>query len=185
MYGTDDFELGTKVGLPKHHFVGEDGKFTSDAGPLAGQFFKKADEWVMDDLEKRGLLFKKETILHTYPFCWRCKTPLMYYADDSWYIAMSKVKRTLIKENEKIHWEPEHIREGRFGEWLKDLKDWAISRSRFWGTPLPIWECEKCKHFEVIGSVAELKEKTGSVPDRPAPARTSTIFRTPVSTAEV
>lgn len=88
----------------------------------------------------------------------------MYYADDSWYIAMSKVKQTLIKENEKIHWEPEHIREGRFGEWLKDLKDWAISRSRFWGTPLPIWECEKCKHFEVIGSVAELKQKTGSVP---------------------
>jgi isoleucyl-tRNA synthetase len=164
MYGADDFELGTEVGLPKHHLVGEDGKFTADAGPLAGQFFKKADEWVMDDLEKRGLLFKKETILHTYPFCWRCKTPLMYYADDSWYIAMSKVKQTLIKENENIHWEPEHIREGRFGEWLKDLKDWAISRSRFWGTPLPIWECEKCKRFEVIGSVAELKEKTGSVP---------------------
>ncbi|HTR18456.1 MAG TPA: isoleucine--tRNA ligase [Candidatus Paceibacterota bacterium] len=165
MYGTDDFELGTKVGLPKHHLVGEDGKFTTDAGPLVGQFFKKADDWVMDDLEKRGLLFKKETILHTYPFCWRCKTPLMYYADDSWYIAMSKTKQTLIRENEKIHWEPEHIREGRFGEWLKDLKDWAISRSRFWGTPLPIWECGKCKHFEVIGSIAELKQKTGNVPN--------------------
>jgi|SRR5665213_66859 len=164
MYGADDFELGTKVGLPKHHLVGEDGKFTADAGPLAGMFFKKSDGTVMDDLESRGLLFKKETVLHTYPFCWRCKTPLMYYADDSWYIAMSTLKEKLMRENESIHWEPQHIREGRFGEWLKDLKDWAISRSRFWGTPLPIWECEKCKHFEVIGSVAELKEKTGSAP---------------------
>ena len=165
MYGTDDFELGTKVGLPKHHLLGEDGKFTADAPPLAGQFFKKADEWVMHDLQHRGLLFKKETIKHTYPFCWRCKTPLMYYADDSWYISMSKLKGKLMVENEKIHWEPEHIREGRFGEWLKDLKDWAISRSRYWGTPLPIWECVKCKHFEVIGSLAELKEKTGKVPE--------------------
>ncbi|HUO50468.1 MAG TPA: isoleucine--tRNA ligase [Candidatus Paceibacterota bacterium] len=165
MYGADDFDLGTKVGLPKHHLVGEDGKFTADAQQLAGIFFKDADKLIIADLESCGLMFKAETITHTYPFCWRCKTPLMYYADDSWYIAMSQVKDTLIKENEEIHWEPEHIREGRFGEWLKDLKDWAISRSRFWGTPLPIWECETCKHFEVIGSIADLKEKVGSVPD--------------------
>ena len=165
MYGADDFELGTKVGLPKHHLVGEDGKFTHDAGALAGTFFKKADDWVMEDLGNRELLFKKEIIKHTYPFCWRCKTPLIYYADDSWYIAMSQIKDDLMRENHTIHWEPAHIREGRFGEWLRELKDWAISRSRFWGTPLPIWECAKCKHFDVIGSVAELKEKAGSVPD--------------------
>lgn len=167
MYGTDDFEFGTKVGLPKHHVLGEDGKFTSDVPPLAGQFFKKADSWIEQDLHERGFLFNKpgEKIKHTYPFCWRCKTPLMYYADDSWYIAMSQLKDSLIRENQTIHWEPEHIREGRFGEWLKDLKDWAISRSRYWGTPLPIWECEKCKQFEVLGSAAELQEKTGKTPD--------------------
>ncbi|KKW24686.1 MAG: Isoleucine-tRNA ligase [Candidatus Kaiserbacteria bacterium GW2011_GWB1_52_6] len=165
MYGADDFELGTKVGLPKHHLVGEDGKFTTDAGPLQGMFFKKADEWVMQDLADRALLFRKETITHTYPFCWRCTTPLIYYADDSWYIKMSEIKDDLIRENKTIHWEPGHIQDGRFGEWLRELKDWAISRSRFWGTPLPIWECDTCKHFDVIGSVAELKEKAGSAPN--------------------
>ena len=165
MYGADDFELGTRVGLPKHHLVGEDGKFLQAAGDLAGKFVKDADADVIADLADRKLLYKKETITHTYPFCWRCKTPLIYYARDSWYIAMSRIKNDLIRENKKIHWEPEHVREGRFGEWLRDLKDWAISRSRYWGTPLPIWECGKCKNIDVIGSFAELKEKTGRIPD--------------------
>ena len=165
MYGADDFELGTKVGLPKYHLVGQDGKFTQDVGLFAGKFVKDADADIIDELKRSGALFKQEVIEHTYPFCWRCKTPLLYYADNSWYLAMSHIKGTLIKENEGIHWEPEHIREGRFGEWLKDLKDWAISRSRYWGTPLPIWECAECKEVTVIGSVAELKEKTGIAPD--------------------
>jgi isoleucyl-tRNA synthetase len=163
MYGADDFELGTKLGLPKHHLVNEDGTFSHHAGPFAGQFVKKADQAILDDLSHRGLLLKHEVVTHTYPFCWRCKTPLLYYARDSWYIRMSQIKGDLISENEKIHWEPEHIREGRFGEWLRDLKDWAISRSRYWGTPLPFWECMQCKQFEVLGSIAELKQRTKEV----------------------
>ncbi len=159
MYGTDDFELGTKVNLPKHHLVREDGTFSLDIPPLAQLFVKDADSHVIEYLRGSGNIFKEGTAVHTYPFCWRCKTPLLYYARDSWYIAMSKIKDDLIRENQTIHWEPEHIRDGRFGEWLKDLKDWAISRSRYWGTPLPIWECQKCKKVEVIGSLAELKER--------------------------
>lgn len=165
MYGAEDFELGTKVGLLKQHVVGEDGKFLPEAKGFAGLFVKDADEKIIEDLEKRGLLFKKETIEHTYPFCWRCKTPLLYYARDSWYIQMSKLRDELIRENKDIHWEPEHIKDGRFGEWLREVKDWAISRARFWGTPLPIWECEQCKKFEVMGSIAELKEKGVPVPE--------------------
>ncbi len=166
MYGADDFELGSRLGLPKHHVVNEDGTFSHHAGPFAGLFVKKADGPIMEDLRARGLLYKHETIEHTYPFCWRCKTPLLYYARDSWYIRMSSLKQDLIRENQKIHWEPEHIRDGRFGEWLKDLKDWAISRNRYWGTPLPFWECGTCKQFTVLGSMQELKERSRErVPD--------------------
>lgn len=164
MYGADDFELGTKIGLPKHHLVSEDGTFSHNTGQFAGKFVKTADQDIIDDLEKRGLLYKKEVVEHTYPFCWRCKTPLLYYARDSWYIRMSSLKGELVSENKKIHWEPEHIRDGRFGEWLKDVKDWAISRSRYWGTPLPFWECDTCKEFTVVGSIAELKERAKAVP---------------------
>src|SRR3989344_847481 len=155
MYGADDFELGTKVGLPKHHLVREDGTFIDGVGALAGKFVKDADKEIIVDLESRGLLYKHETIHHTYPFCWRCKKPVIYYARDSWYIAMSRIKNDLIRENKTIHWEPEHIRDGRFGEWLRELKDWAISRSRFWGTPLPIWEAKDGSRM-VIGSREEL-----------------------------
>ena len=165
MYGVDDFELGTKVGLPKYHLIGEDGRFVPETGEFAGKFVKDADADVIADLADRKLLLKKETITHTYPFCWRCKTPLLYYARDSWYIAMSRIKDDLVRENKKITWEPGNVREGRFGEWLRDLKDWAISRSRFWGTPLPIWECAACKSIDVIGSFAELKDKTGKILD--------------------
>ncbi|MDE1966862.1 MAG: class I tRNA ligase family protein [Patescibacteria group bacterium] len=165
MYGQDDFELGTKVGLPKHHLVGEDGTFKPEAGFLAGKFVKDeaTDVEIIKDLAGRGLLFAKEKYQHSYPFCWRCHTPLIYYARDSWYIKMSALRQKLIKENQPIHWEPEHIKDGRFGEWLREVKDWAVSRERYWGTPLPIWVCEHsnggCGERRVAGSIAEISKK--------------------------
>lgn len=161
MYGQDDFELGTNVGLPKFHTVDEAGHFIAGTDFLAGRFVKDEDVAVdiIKDLAHRGLLFKKEKYEHSYPHCWRCKTPLIYYARDSWYIAMSKLRDTLIAENEKINWEPSHIKEGRFGEWLREVKDWAISRERYWGTPLPIWESTDGVEKEriVVDSIDTLK----------------------------
>jgi isoleucyl-tRNA synthetase len=164
MYGQDDFVLGTKVGLPKHHLVGLDGKFLAGTGIFEGRFVRDEEVAVdiIKDLAHRGLLFKKEKYEHSYPHCWRCKTALIYYARDSWYIKVSdsKIKNKMISENKKINWEPAHIRDGRFGEWLREIKDWAVSRERYWGTPLPVWICEDCKKVDVLGSVEEIKEKT-------------------------
>lgn len=159
MYGADDFALGNEIGLPKYHLVDLDGKFTESAGSLAGKFVKDADAEIMEDLRSRKLILKEETIEHDYPFCWRCKSPVIYYAKDSWYIKMSELRDTLLKENENINWEPAHIKEGRFGEWLRDVKDWAFSRERYWGTPLPIWECQECEHRDCIGSYDDLRAK--------------------------
>lgn len=161
MYGQDDFELGTKQNLPKYHLVNEDGTFKKEAGFLAGKFVKDEEVAVeiIKDLAHRGLLFHKEKHEHSYPFCWRCHTPLIYFARDSWYIKMSALRHKLVKENEGINWEPEHIKEGRFGEWLREVKDWAISRERYWGTPLPIWSCQKCGKKKIVGSVAEVERE--------------------------
>jgi len=163
LYGQEDYEMGERLGLPKVHSVNPEGIFLPFTGFLAGRHAKDEETAVeiIKDLDSRGLLFKKEKYTHSYPHCWRCHTALIYYARDSWYIRMSdpEIKKELIDQNKKINWEPSHIQNGRFGEWLKDIKDWAISRERYWGTPLPVWLCKSCNKTEVIGSVVELKKR--------------------------
>ncbi len=162
MYGEDDYNLGRKVGLPTCHTVTEEGKFTKDVKEgLAGLYVKdfKTEALIIESLRKKGLLFAEEMYEHDYPFCWRCSSPLLYFAKESWFINMQKVKKDLIRENQKIKWVPANLREGRFGEWLREIKDWALSRERYWATPLPIWQCQKCKHQEVIGGRKDLLEQ--------------------------
>ncbi len=158
-FGEDDLKAAGNASVP---FTIDDRGLVKKGLPGAGKFIKEADNDIIADLEKRGLLYHRSTIEHEYPFCWRCSTPLIYFARDSWFIEMSKLREEVLASNKKINWVPEHIKEGRFGEWLRDIKDWAISRERYWGTPLPIWECEKCKHQKVIGGLSELGEKSYS-----------------------
>ena len=158
-FGEDDNKVGKKYDLPVLQLVNEKGEMTEET-PWAGTFCKKADPEVLKDLDKRGLLFSAPKFEHSYPHCWRCDTPLIYYARESWFIKMTAVKDDLIRNNNTINWIPESIGKGRFGDWLENVQDWGISRNRYWGTPLNVWECE-CGHMESIGSRQELFERSG------------------------
>jgi isoleucyl-tRNA synthetase len=159
-YGEVDYEAGREQGVDFVHTVDLQGNVIGTY-PFAGKFVKEADPLVIEELDKRGLLFRSETIRHTYPFCWRCEAPLLYYAKQTWYIRTTAVKERLISGNNEINWYPEHIKYGRFGDWLENNVDWAFSRERYWGTPLPIWRCEACDYLECVGGVEELKNKPG------------------------
>jgi isoleucyl-tRNA synthetase len=159
-FGEDDAETGKKYGLPLMNPVLEDGTFSEEITDFSGLFVKKADSKIMKDLEERGLLFKRGTYKHTYPFCYRCDGPLLYYSTESWFIEMSKLRKQLVANNEEIRWQPVHLKEGRFGNFIREARDWALSRNRYWGTPLPIWICEN-GHRTVVGSLEELKKLYG------------------------
>ena len=160
MYGEDDYVVGKAAGLPEVHTVGQDGKFLKITPKfIRDKFVKDAEKDIIEDLKKRHLLFKIEKFEHSYPFCWRCDSPLIYYGIDSWFVKVTAIKNKLIKANKNINWYPNNIKEGRFGKWLENLKDWSLSRFKFWGTPLPIWECE-CGKEKIIGSVEELKKNS-------------------------
>jgi len=157
-FGGEDFQLGKTHGLLFVQHVDLRGNLP-EGSPWAGQFAKKADPKITKDLEERGLMLKSGTIKHTYPFCWRCDTPLLYYAKPTWYIRTTAVKESLLSGNQKINWYPDHIKNGRFGDWLRNNIDWALSRERYWGTPLPIWKCSACDAVDCIGSREMLRAK--------------------------
>ncbi len=160
-FGADDMNVSIEQNLPILQTVAPDGTFIKEVEPWAGVFMKDADPDITKNLQERGLLFRSGTIIHTYPFCWRCSTPLLYYARPTWYVRTSAFKKRLVELNEKINWYPGHIKNGRFGNWLENNVDWALGRERFWGTPLPVWQCTACNHQVCIGSVSELSQFAG------------------------
>ena len=160
-FGAEDLQASLEHDLSVLMTVNEDGTFIPDVRPWRGRFFKEADPDITSDLETRGLLYRAETYTHTYPFCWRCSTPLLYYARGTWYIRTQQYKEKMVELNKTINWYPDHIRLGRFGNWLENNVDWALGRERYWGTPLPIWECRDCHTQVAVGSLAELSELAG------------------------
>jgi len=157
-YGEEDYQVSRKYGLPTIHPVNKSGEFSPEVTDFSGKFVKDADPEIIHNLKQRRLLYRKETITHSYPHCWRCKTPLLYYARESWYIATTSYAPRMVELNKQINWCPPEVGEGRFGNWLQENKDWSLSRDRFWGTPLPIWICDGCGAQKCVGSIEELRK---------------------------
>ncbi len=168
-FGTDDYELAQREKLPVIIHVNKDGVFKDEVTDFKGQYAKpkedpqKGDVEIIKNLAPRGLLFAKEKIVHSYAHCWRCETPLLNYASSSWFVKVTDIKDKLVNENQKVNWVPEHIKDGRFGKWLEGARDWAVSRSRYWGASIPVWKCDTCEHMRVVSSTAELVAETKSV----------------------
>ncbi len=164
-FGEEDYQVGKEYGLPTLQPVDKSGEFTDEVVDFKRKFVKDADPEIIQNLKSRGLLYKKETIVHSYPHCWRCKTSLLYYARESWYISTTRYVVKMIELNKQIQWHPPEVGSGRFGNWLEENKDWALSRDRFWGTPLNIWICEKCGDMRAVGSIEEIRKEGKNVPE--------------------